>query len=200
MLLLAGVVALSLAAVQNAHSFLAVNEPAGGGPLVIEGWLPDSAFRTAIAEFRRGQHEKIYVTGLPVDRGGTLLNYETFAELGAGTLLQMGLNHEVVQAVPAPASRQDRTHASALAFQKWLQVHGLQPPRLEVVTCAAHARRARLLYEKAMGPGVKVGIIAVEPQDYDPNRWWLSSPGFRTVTDEMIAYLYARFFFRADQG
>ena len=48
-----------------------------------------------------------------------------------------------------------------------------------------------------MGPGVKVGIIAVEPQDYDPRRWWASSAGFRAVTDEAIAYLYARLIFRA---
>ena len=199
-LLLVGVVALAVAVIPRAHSFLAVNQPVEGGPLVIEGWLPESAFQAAAAEFTRGQHEKIYVTGIPVDKGRPLLKYETFAELGAATLLQMGLSNEVVQAVPAPTTRQDRNHVSAVALQKWLRTHGPQPTRIEVVTCGAHARRTRLLYEKVMGPGVKVGIIAVETQDYDPRRWWFSSAGFRTVTDEMVAYLYTRFLFRAEGG
>jgi hypothetical protein len=27
--------------------------------------------------------------------------------------------------------------------------------------------------------------------EYDPQRWWTSSAGFRSVTGELIAYLYA---------
>ena len=195
-LLLAGA-AVAVAAVRGAHPFLAVNEPAGGGPLVVEGWLPDYAFQAAAAEFRRGRHDKIYVTGGALDKGSYLIKYESYAQLGAATLLQMGLANEVVQAVPPPNAQRDRTYASALALQKWLQAHGLQSARLDVVSCGAHARRTRLLFQKAMGPGVKVGIIAVAPQDYDPERWWASSAGFRGVTAEMIAYLYARFVFRA---
>jgi hypothetical protein len=189
--------ALFAAAIRRAHPFLAVSEPTGGGPLVIEGWLPDSAFETAAAEFKRNPREKIYVTGIPVDKGSYLSKYESFAQLGAATLGRLGLSNDVVQAVPAPAVRQDRTYASAMALREWLREHGLQPTRMDVVTCGAHARRTRLLFESAMGPGVKVGIIAVEPRDYDPQRWWASSSGFRAVTDEMIAYLYARVVFRA---
>ena len=191
---------MAVAALLGIHPFLAVSEPVGGGPLVVEGWLPDFAFQAAAAEFRRNQHEKIYVTGTPVEKGSYLLKYETFAQVGAATLLQIGLSNDVVQAVPAPAVRQDRTYASAVALRQWLQGHGLQPARLDVVSGGAHARRTRLLFEKAMGPGVKVGIIAVEPQEYDPKRWWGSSAGFRTVTAEMVAYLYARFLFRAKEG
>jgi hypothetical protein len=199
LLLLAGT-ALVVAAMREMHSFLAVNDPAGGGPLVIEGWLSDAAFQAAVAEYRRTPHERIYVTGIPLDRGTYLSKYETFAQLGAATLQQMGFSNDVVQAVPAPAVRQDRTYASAVAFQKWLQVHDLHPTRLDVVSCGAHARRTRLLYEKAMGPGVKVGIIAVAPDEYEAVHWWKSSAGFRSVTDEFIAYLYARFFFRPKWG
>jgi hypothetical protein len=44
-----------------------------------------------------------------------------------------------------------------------------------------------------LNPEIKVGIIAAEPQDYNPQEWWKSSEGFRTVTGEIIAYIYTRF-------
>ena len=58
-----------------------------------------------------------------------------------------------------------------------------------------HARRSRLLFEKAFGRDTRVGIIALEDRDYDPAHWWKSSQGVRTVTDELIAYGYARLLF-----
>ncbi len=200
LLFLIALVAVAVAAIRGAYPFLAVNQPTGGGPLAVEGWLPDSGLQTAADEFRKDRHDTIYVTGGPLDRGSFLIKYETFAQLGAATLLQFGFSNEVVQAVPAPAVIKDRTYASAMALRKWLQEHGRQASCLEVVSAGAHARRTRLLYEEAMGPGVKVGIIAVEPQDYNPKRWWASSAGFREVTSEMIAYLYARWFFRPESG
>ena len=38
---------------------------------------------------------------------------------------------------------------------------------------------------------VKVGVIAIENEEYDPKRWWVSSEGVRTVINETIAYVYA---------
>jgi hypothetical protein len=71
-----------------------------------------------------------------------------------------------------------------------MQVHSIN-----VVTTTAHARRTRLLFEKALGAGVTVGIIAAPNPDYDPKHWWRSSDGFREVIGEGIAYVYARLFF-----
>jgi hypothetical protein len=59
----------------------------------------------------------------------------------------------------------------------------------------AHARRTRLLYHKAFGKTVTVGVIAVSTPDYDSTQWWRYSDGVREVIGESIAYIYARFFF-----
>ena len=67
---------------------------------------------------------------------------------------------------------------------------------INVVTESVHARRTRLLFQEAFGGEVKVGIIAARNPDYDPEHWWSSSDGFREVSGETIAYLYARLFFR----
>lgn len=183
-------------AVRNAYPFLAVNDPVSGGALVVEGWQPDYALEEAIAEFKRHPYQKLYVTGGPIDRGAPLSEYKTYAELGAAILTRLGLSPETVQAVPAPWVRQDRTYTSAVALRTWLRAHRISPTNFHLLTLGPHARRSRLLFEEALGDGVRVGITAIEGRDYDPRQWWKSSDGFREVTGEVIAYAYARLVFR----
>jgi hypothetical protein len=61
------------------------------------------------------------------------------------------------------------------------------------ILLVTHARRSWIVFKEVLNPEIKVGIIAAEPQDYNPQEWWKSSEGFRTVTGEIIAYIYARF-------
>ena len=98
-------------------------------------------------------------------------------------------------AVPSMPVRQDRTYASALALKDWLAAHNLNPSGLNLMTLGPHARRSRLLFHKALGKGVDVGVISVASQDYDPKHWWHSSQGVRVVLSESIAYTYASLFF-----
>jgi DUF218 domain len=195
LLLLLTVAALAVFCIRGAYSFLAVNDPVDNSALVVEGWLPDYALQEAITEFRRGHHNQIFVTGGPLESGAPLSEYRTFAELGAATLVRLGLNTNVVQAVPAPAVRLDRTYASAIALKNWLDSHGIVAANFNIISLGPHSRRSRLLFEKALGKNYKVGVIAVANQDYDTNRWWESSSGVRTLMDETIAYVYTRLFF-----
>jgi hypothetical protein len=195
LVLLLAVAALVVFSIRGAYSFLAVNDPVDSGALVVEGWLPDYALQQAITEFRKGHHSQIFVTGGPLEIGAPLSEYRTFAELGAATLVRLGLNTNAVQAVPAPAVRLDRTYASAVALKNWLDSHAIVETNLNVISLGPHSRRSRLLFEKALGKNYKVGVIAVENQGYDTNRWWESSSGVRTVMDETIAYLYTRLSF-----
>ena len=55
------------------------------------------------------------------------------------------------------------------------------------------------MFEKALGKDVQIGVTALPVQDYDPAHWYRSSPGFRDVTGEALAYCYARFLFRPHQ-
>jgi uncharacterized SAM-binding protein YcdF (DUF218 family) len=60
---------------------------------------------------------------------------------------------------------------------------------INIVTEATHAHRTRLLFQKALGKHVQVGIIAVPNPDYDKRRWWWYSEGVRDVLGESIASL-----------
>ncbi len=65
-----------------------------------------------------------------------------------------------------------------------------------------HARRTCLLFQKALGHDVAVGVIAVTNPDYDASHWWRYSEGVKDVFAESVAYIYARllFFYPPDSG
>jgi hypothetical protein len=193
-LLLIGTSLFTLAVLQ-VYPFLAVKEPAPGGALVVEGWSPDYVIEAAMKEFKQHPYTKLYVTGGPVERGSLLAEYKTYAELGAASLLRLGLTAEAVQAVPAPEVYRDRTYRSAIVLRNWLRQHQLTVTTFNVFTLGAHSRRTRLLFQKAMDQGSAVGIVAVPDQQYDGEHWWTSSEGVRTVIGEAIAYTYVRLFF-----
>lgn len=195
LLFASGLILLTVIVGRELRPFLAVSAPLPGGVLVVEGWGSDITFEQAVAEFHRRPYEKVYVTGGPLEAGSFLSEYKTYAQRGAAILEKLGLSTKEIQAVPAPKVRRDRTYTSAASFALWLRQHGLHPAGVNVFTEDAHARRSRLLFEKALGPRIAVGVLAMPPEDYDPNRWWHSSAGFRTVVSEALAYIYARVFF-----
>jgi hypothetical protein len=196
LLLLLATIILGILLLRSIQPFLAVSAPVSGGLLVAEGWLADYALQAAVDEYERGAYEGFHVTGVPLEKGAPLSEYRTYAELGAAVVIKLGLATNEVHAVPAPDVRQDRTYASAVALKRWLAEQGRGASVLTVVSVGAHARRTRLLYEKAFGAGTVIGIIAVPDREYEAQRWWASSSGVRDVVDETVAYLYARFVFR----
>lgn len=180
------------------HEFLAMNKRVTGGVLVVEGWAPDYTLQQVMAEFKGGPREKVFVTGGPIEWGALLSEHKTYAERGAAILLKMGMPENVVQPVPAPRVQQDRTYACARALRQWSREHNFPLRKVQVVTEGPHARRSRLLFAKALGRDVEVGVTAVPILDYDPDKWWRSSAGVRGVIGELLAYCYARLFFWSD--
>jgi len=164
--------------------------------MVVEGWLPDFALQQARREFNQRQGRLLLVTGGPIEQGHMLVHYKNFAELAATILERSGVDRSKIIAVPAPAVIKDRTYASAVALRNWLNHSPIPVKSVNLVSLGTHARRSRLLFEKALGPGIAVGIIAIQDARYDPQAWWKSSQGVRMTLDELIAYVYARFFFR----
>jgi len=96
--------------------------------------------------------------------------------------------------VPSHVIGRDRTYSSAIALRRWLLDHNMPLQSFNVVTVDAHARRTRLLFQKALGNDVRVGIISIPNPDYDAKHWWRYSEGVREVIGEGIAYTYAKVF------
>jgi hypothetical protein len=195
LLLTLAAAALALVTALRIGLFLAVTDPIPGGILVIEGWAPAYMIEVALAEFKSQRYDKLCVIGLPLEYGAPLSEYRNFAHIGAASLVKLGLSTNDVQAVPTGYIRRDRTYAMALSLKHWLRDNQLSATNVNVITGGAHARRSRLMFEKALGKGFTVGIISLSADEDEFRRWWHSSQGTRVVIGETIAYIYARVLF-----
>ncbi|MEM8829891.1 MAG: YdcF family protein [Cyanobacteria bacterium P01_G01_bin.19] len=173
--------------------FLAYSAPVDADILVVEGWIADEGIMGAIDEFERNPYKLIVTAGSPFGRGEYLSEYRDFANLSKATMVELGFDPQKIQPVPTPQVIRDRTLTSAGAVKQWLNSAKVEPKGINVYTLDVHSRRTWLLYQQVFSPEVTVGIISHPPLDYDPNRWWASSEGFRKVFSEATAYLYAKF-------
>ncbi|MEY4918635.1 MAG: hypothetical protein RL616_2548 [Verrucomicrobiota bacterium] len=178
------------------HPFLAPTQRAETKVLVMEGWIHEYAVRAVVAEFQTGHYEKIYTTGGPViGTDGATNVFNTSASVGAERLVSAGVPADKVQMVPAHVVGRDRTFNSARALRDWFRAHGETATTINVVTEDVHARRTWLLFQRAFGDGLKVGVVAIPNPDYEPAHWWRYSEGVREILGESIAYGYAKFIF-----
>jgi uncharacterized SAM-binding protein YcdF (DUF218 family) len=180
----------------NVQPFLAETHRVNTNLLVVEGWIHDYAIRASVEEFKAGPYQRIFTTGGPVvGSGGYINDYNTSASVGADLLRGAGVPAESVQMVPSHVIGRDRTYNAAVALREWFRVHNVPVQSLNVITEDVHARRSQLLFAKAFGPQISVGVIAVPHPDYDPSHWWRYSEGVKDVLSEGVAYIYAKFFF-----
>lgn len=191
--------ALILAAtvfLRGVYPFLAVTHRVHADALVVEGWVHEYAIRSAAEEFRTRAYRRVFTTGGPVTGSGGYVNdFQTSASVGADLLRKAGVPEQSLQMVPSRVMDRDRTFGSAVALRDWIQEHEPFVRGINVVTEDAHARRTWLLFQRAFGKNVQVGIISVPNVDYPANRWWHYSEGLKDVVSEFAAYLYAKVFF-----
>jgi uncharacterized SAM-binding protein YcdF (DUF218 family) len=187
--------------VLNIQPFLAETHPVNSNLLVVEGWVHEYATRVAAEEFRNGSYQRVFTTGGPEEgTGGYVNDYQTEASVGADLLRKDGIPNDLVQMVPSRVKDRDRTYGSAIAFRNWLHEHNFSLRSVNVLTEDVHARRTRLLFQKALGDNVKVGIISVPSPDYDAKHWWRYSQGVKDVVVETLGYVYAKLIFRPSKS
>lgn len=179
----------------NLHPFLALNAPPNEGLFVIEGWLPDYAMDEALEIYRSGTYEKIVTTGTPFETGSILMKWKSYSQMTTARLIEMGIEPSNIVTAVGHDVRRDRTYASAMAMKEQLIAADITQTNIHLISMGPHGRRSRLIYRKALGKDYAVGITCLEDQSYEADRWWASSNGFRSVIDELIAYLYAKFLF-----
>jgi len=188
LLVLALAVILAITVQREVNPFLSVSHPVHGEFLVVEGWVPTYVMSQAASEFRRGHYRKLLlVNTFDVER------YK--ADLAREGLIECGVQTDSIETVFSPAVRKDRTYHLALAAKDWFIENTMTVKSLDVATLGPHARRSWLMFEKAFGSSANIGIVALDDMAYDGQHWWRSSEGVREVLGEVIAYIYARFYF-----
>ena len=178
------------------YPFLAITQRVDANILVVEGWINEYAIQAAVKEFQSNHYQRVFTTGGPVEgTGGYINDFMTSASVGADLLRKAGVPEQSLQMVPSRVMDRDRTYGSAVALRNWFRQHKMVVSGIDVITEDLHARRTRLLFEKALGDKVAVGVIAVPNPDYDAKRWWRYSEGLKDVLSEAATYVYARLLF-----
>ena len=198
--LLVVLLAIAISLQRTVYPFLALTHRVDAKDLVVEGWVHGYSIRAAVAEFSTGSYQKIFTTGGPAEGlGGYVNDYQTEASVAADLLKSAGIRAESLQMVPSRVMDRNRTYGSALALRNWFREHDIPIRSMNVLTEDVHARRSRLLFAKAFGDQVKVGVIAVPNPDYDSKHWWRYSAGVKDVVNETVGYVYAKLLFHPPQ-
>lgn len=179
------------------YPFLAVNRPVKAEVIVVEAWVPDYVLKQGLDLSRDEQCRYLLLTGGTVRSEIDPEPDDTYAYMAMQRLRRITKELANVRVVPSPEVDRDRTYSSAVAVRKWLAAEGVEVKNLNVLTMGPHARRSRLMFEEAFGPGVEIGILSGRDREYNPEHWWRSSEGVKEVLSESAAYFYARFLFRA---
>ena len=196
LLLLTIVVLAATLLIRGSHHFLAVDAPVNTGILVVEGWVPEYALTSYVA---RASYDLIYtIGGVTVQDRYSRDPSDTQASVAYNRLRKAGVPADKLRMVPSWVSRRDRTYGAAVALRDWCRTNNVELTAFDVVTLGPHARRSRLLQQKAFGRDAKIGVISLVNEDYDPDHWWRYSEGVKEVLSEGAAYLYVRFLFSPD--
>ncbi|MDH3708570.1 MAG: hypothetical protein OER04_01715 [Cyclobacteriaceae bacterium] len=180
------------------HPFLALNKPSPNAKLlIIDGPIPEYAVQAAVKEFHSGNYQLMIATGGPISRGYLVPDIKSYPQLVAASLIHQQFDSSKIVVVDRDAVITDRTYANAVSLKDWLQSSSGNYEAINIFSMGTHARRTRLLYQKALPKSVEVGVLATPNLEYDRSNWWRSSMGFRLVIGEGIAYIYARFLFRS---
>lgn len=178
--------------VSAVHDFLAINDPVQANVLVVEGWVWDSAaMQEAAEEFNRERYDVVVTVDVLSGGQGSEPMEENSAAHAAERLKKFGVNDRVIEVLAVPNIDGHRTYASALAVKHWLADAKIHVVGINVFTLGAHGRKSLVLFKRAFGRGVPIGVISGTEDSYDPERWWLSMKGIYTVLRKTLGYLYA---------
>jgi len=191
------VVAALVATLRFVHPFLAVTDRVPADVLIVEGWAPPSTMKDAADEFLSGGYKRLILMRPILADPDKYASGRYNGDYVMNLLLQDGVPKDKAVSLFPIVANKDRTFHSALDAKRWLAEQGMVVKSIDVATVGPHARRSRLMYQKAFGDDVKIGIISMPDRAYDPAHWWRSSEGVRDVLGEIIAYCYARFLFSA---
>ena len=191
-LLLMFMIVAFVVAGRNLYRFLAVTDPLGADILVVEGWMPEEGLQESIRWFKSNNIRYLVTTGGPITQWREFVPFTSYADFAANFVTRHEISVNSVTAVPAPASKQDRTFLSAVMVRKWVKGLSEDFPAIDVYSYGPHARRTRLNYELAFGPDVRIGILSATPDHYGVDSWWKSTEGVKAIVMESSAWLWTK--------
>ena len=186
------VIGLLLLAGRYVHGWLAVTAPVPeAGYLVVEGWAPDHVLNATVSLADDMQAQRVFTTGIPVERGSYLIEWKNYADVAAQTLARLGMEPQLICPVPCADVKTERTRAMAKALKAILDKEPVPDTgrKINLISLGTHARRTHVIFREVLGPQWQVGIISIPEVTYDASIWFRQSDGARSVITELSALM-----------
>ena len=168
--------------------WLSVTEPVPASVLIVESWFCNrSSFHEAAKEISKEAYNTVLVVGGVRSQGEESPYYP---DLAVEKLTHFGVEPGRLTVLYDPAVRRHRTYTSAVTARDWLTVNQPELSAVNVFSIGVHARKSRVLFRKAFGENVEVGIIASTETAYPAPWWFVSMTGVRLVSRNVFGLLY----------
>jgi len=175
----------------NAHRFLAVTSRAADADvLVVEDWMADVFLQATAVEFKKGNYRLLLISGLREFDSHDNVTQNVRKSSAVNRLISLGIPKDQIIECFAPATEGHRSAAMAGAVRDALRQHSIKTKGVNVVAPATHARKTWLVYRRALASEAAVGIVAIAPGIYDPDRWWQNSKSAKWVLTNYAGLLY----------
>lgn len=184
------VIGVGLLIGRSLHGWLAVTDPVTDARyFVVEGWVPDHVLSATVSLADDAQAQRVFTTGIPLERGSYLIQWKSFAEVSGQTLARLGLDPQLICPVPCADVKTERTRAMATALKAVLDKEPVPDTgrKINLVSLGTHARRSRAIFQEVLGKEWQVGIISIPAVTYDAAIWFRQSDGARSVINELCA-------------
>lgn len=179
----------------NIHKFLIRNRPIETKLLVVEGWIPDYALDAALKEFETNKYDYLITTGMRLQSLEATPQYDTEAQRAMFILKEKGMKRDKIRAVSSKYVLSDKSYNSAKTLHLWMLNHIPEQKSFNIFTCGPHSRRSLASFEKAFGKDYNIGIITALKPGYEPEHWYKTFDGFKSMLEETAAWVYVRLFF-----
>lgn len=177
------------------HSFLHKEKPVESKNMVLEGWVSTYALPDFIKFYKDNGYKNLIVTGIPMTQYEYASDFNYTSQATIQALKHYGFTDTIYEAAIPQNVYQDRTYSTAIIARSIIDQHPEWSKSFNIYSMGVHSRRTLLLFEKAFGKNYNIGIISHSDRTYIGNMWWRSSVGFRTVSNEVLAFFYAKFIF-----
>jgi len=184
--------------IANVYRFLTIEKAVATKTLIVEGWVEDYALKNALNYYRKNHFKHLIVTGIPLRQRHNFARFDNTAPLAASVLHSFGFKDTIFEASIPSNIYINRTYNTAVASRMIFEQHPRWPKSLMIYSVGVHSKRTKRMFDLAFGDAYRIGIVAGEDDTYDSKHFWRTSKGFRTVSNEFVAYLWVCFFFHPD--
>ncbi len=173
------------------YTFLALSKPVSADVLIVEGWLFEYMLDSAAKEIKKSNYKYIITTGIKekYPKDSRYYGFESQADYCKTRLSIHGIDPSTIYALSSVGVSKNRTFHTASAIKTWLTERNISA--VNVYTGGPHARKSLLLFQKALGEAIKVGVISCKIKHFDPVYWWTSWRGIQITLRYFAGYIYA---------